>query len=229
MSAKKETFILHIADYNTIRTLSPAQKGALLDAIFCHAGGEELPELDPMTLMAFRFMSAQLDRDLEKWEETCRKRAEAGRKGAEARLRNAKQAIASAAEDCPANQADTEPEPDTESDSESETEFDIDADADSVPPAPNAVAAYCRARRNNIDAEQFCDYYAARGWQMGSVPMTDWKAAVRSWERKEARASPAPSGALCPSGEANAPLADWERDWLAEVQQRKKQREFAAQ
>ena len=226
MAAKKDTFILHTADYETIRTLSPAQKGALLDAIFCHAGGEEMPTLDPMTLMAFRFMAAQLDRDLKKWEETCRKRAEAGRKGAEARLRNAKQAIASSAEDRPANQADTDT--DTESDTDSESESECEGVSDAVPPALEAVAAYCRARRNNIDAEQFCDYYTARGWQMGSVPMTDWRAAVRSWERKEPRAAPVSANAVSPPEPADTPLADWERDWLAEVQQRKKARENAA-
>ncbi|MBQ8585798.1 MAG: hypothetical protein IJ452_05900 [Butyricicoccus sp.] len=89
-----------------------------------------------------------------------------------------------------------------------------------MPPAVDAVAAYCRERGNDIDAEKFCDYYAARGWKLGQEPMADWKAAVRSWERR-ARASPNAPPA------ADAPLADWERDWLEEMHERRKHRASA--
>ena len=54
-----------------------------------------------------------------------------------------------------------------------------------VPPTKDEVAAYCLERKNNIDAEKFVDYYAANGWMLGSVPMKDWKAAVRIWEKNE--------------------------------------------
>lgn len=52
-----------------------------------------------------------------------------------------------------------------------------------APPTVDEVRAYCAERRNNIDAEQFVDYYAARGWFAGKQKMKDWKAAVRTWER----------------------------------------------
>ena len=29
------------------------------------------------------------------------------------------------------------------------------------------------------------DYYEANGWRLGSNSVRDWKALVRSWERKE--------------------------------------------
>lgn len=217
---KKETFILHTADYETIRPLSAAQKGDLLDAIFCHVRGEEEPDLDPMTRMAFRFMAAQLDRDQEKWEEVCRKRQEAGRKGAEARKANL--ANATFANQSLANQADTDTESESESESESdpETESDSDSEAvavsepDPVPPPVEAVAAYCAARNNHIDAEKFCDYYAARGWMLGRERMVDWRAAVRSWERRE-RAGPAQSP---PPQEA---LNEFDEQWLADVRRQR--------
>ena len=41
-------------------SLSAAQKGDLLDAIYCHVRGEEEPDLDPMTRMAFRFKKPAL-------------------------------------------------------------------------------------------------------------------------------------------------------------------------
>ena len=54
-----------------------------------------------------------------------------------------------------------------------------------VPPDVSEVASYCSERKNGIDAASFIDYYAARGWKLnGGQPMKDWKAAVRTWERR---------------------------------------------
>ncbi len=46
----------------------------------------------------------------------------------------------------------------------------------------------------DFDPERFVDYYAQRGWKVGSAAMRDWAAAVRNWvrsskpsERKETR------------------------------------------
>ena len=51
-----------------------------------------------------------------------------------------------------------------------------------IPHSLEEVEAYCRERGNGINAEYFCDYYAARDWRLKSGPMKDWKAAVRTWE-----------------------------------------------
>lgn len=52
------------------------------------------------------------------------------------------------------------------------------------PPSVTEVEAYCRERNNNIDAETFVDFYTAKGWRVGNNPMKDWKAAVRTWEKR---------------------------------------------
>lgn len=44
---------------------------------------------------------------------------------------------------------------------------------------------YCEARANGIDAQAFLDYYESKGWLIGKSPMKDWRAAVRTWERRE--------------------------------------------
>lgn len=62
-----------------------------------------------------------------------------------------------------------------------------------IPPDADEVEAYCRERNNHIDAQRFVDFYASKGWKVGKEPMKDWKAAVRTWERRNdttARASP---------------------------------------
>ena len=59
-----------------------------------------------------------------------------------------------------------------------------------TPPSVEEVAAYCRERGNSVDAERFCDYYEANGWKVGKNPMRDWKAAVRTWEKRDSEENP---------------------------------------
>lgn len=61
--------------------LDEHDRSELLMALFAYADGDEAPELSPAAEIAFLFMSAQLGRDRAKWEETCERRAENGRKG----------------------------------------------------------------------------------------------------------------------------------------------------
>lgn len=52
-------------------------------------------------------------------------------------------------------------------------------------PTLNEVADYCAERGNNVDAEKWYDYYESNGWRVGKNPMKDWRAAVRTWEKRE--------------------------------------------
>lgn len=73
---KKKSFILY-ADYiKHIERLSDDEAGKLFKAIFCYVNNGRLPDLDGMSAMAFSFISNQLDNDLQKYEETCKKRSE---------------------------------------------------------------------------------------------------------------------------------------------------------
>jgi hypothetical protein len=51
-------------------------------------------------------------------------------------------------------------------------------------PTLEQVKAYCDARRNAVNPEQFFDHYEANGWVQGKgKSIRDWEAAVRTWER----------------------------------------------
>ena len=56
-----------------------------------------------------------------------------------------------------------------------------------VKPTLSEIEQYCIERNNNVNAEQFFDYYESNGWKVGKNSMKDWKAAVRTWERSEYR------------------------------------------
>lgn len=52
-------------------------------------------------------------------------------------------------------------------------------------PSLEDVRAYCISRSNNVDPEQFFNFYESKGWVVGKSPMKDWRAAVRTWEKRE--------------------------------------------
>lgn len=62
------------------------------------------------------------------------------------------------------------------------------------PPTIDEVKQYCEERKNNIDPMAFIDFYSSKGWMIGKNRMKDWKAAVRTWERKRKEQSQSESG-----------------------------------
>ena len=103
------------------------------------------------------------------------------------------------------NKAETKSEQNRK-EKEKEREVEVERENDSSPPkAPVAarrftpptvedVAAYCRERGSNVDAQRFVDFYASKGWKVGNAGMKDWHAAVRNWESRDNRMPAAGAG-----------------------------------
>lgn len=54
------------------------------------------------------------------------------------------------------------------------------------PPTVDEVATYAREKGlAHIDPEAFCDFYASKGWKVGTQTMRDWRAAARNWDRRD--------------------------------------------
>lgn len=54
-----------------------------------------------------------------------------------------------------------------------------------APPSVTEVADYVSEKGYHIDPEAFVDFYQSKGWKVGKESMKDWKAAVRTWEKRE--------------------------------------------
>ena len=52
-------------------------------------------------------------------------------------------------------------------------------------PTLEDVRKYCNERNNSVDPERFIDFYESKGWKVGKVPMRDWKASIRTWEKNK--------------------------------------------
>lgn len=177
-------------------------------AIFDYVESGAEPQLEAMPLMAFSFIRAQLDRDLESYRETCKRRAEAGRRSGEARRAKAEAAEQEGTKGTSVHSVQqTEQEGTKGTDNDTVTVngnvnvtgnvINNRGNSDEspskktvtrfVPPTVEEVQAYCNERGNRVNPEAFVDFYSAKGWMVGKNKMKDWKAAVRTWEKSENR------------------------------------------
>ena len=136
----KKGFIIYNDIIDAVDTMSDAEAGALFRMILNYENGRESIEenMDEFTdtrtaFVIFQMIRNQLDRDYEKYEETCRRRAEAGKKGAEKRWQNIANATSDMANDSNdiANDSNymakmADKDTDTDKDKDTDTDKDID-------------------------------------------------------------------------------------------------------
>jgi predicted phage replisome organizer len=84
----------------------------------------------------------------------------------------------------------------TEIEKELESEIDTEIEKETKatrkrfsPPSLDDVSAYCKERGNTVDAETFIDFYSGKGWMVGKNKMKDWKACIRTWEKRDSYGS----------------------------------------
>ena len=54
-----------------------------------------------------------------------------------------------------------------------------------TPPTLDEVIEQCNKTGASIDPQGFIDFYESKGWMIGKNKMKCWKAAIRTWSRKE--------------------------------------------
>ena len=234
--AEKDSFVLYNSYYDLIEDLDMEQRGALLTAILEHSLGIEQTDLDPITKLAYRVIASQLDRDRKKWERTCKKRAEAGRRGGLAKASKAKQDLANVAKASKAKQSLANlAEYESENDYEDDYENVYENESGYVPPETDGFLNSIKERfiesfgrepdhpflsgvRNKLAQVSTADVLEvmeiARGKQPGN-PEAYIMAALKDREQRGEPPAPPPA--------ADRPLEQWEQDWISEVQRRREQ------
>lgn len=125
-SQDKKSFVLY-SDYREhLELLTDEEKGRLLMALFDYNENGKNPELNGITRMAFSFIKAQMDRDAQKYAETCMRRSEAGKQGGRPSKANGfsekqtetKKANGFSEKQAKAKKADTDNDTDTDTDTD---------------------------------------------------------------------------------------------------------------
>ena len=68
-----------------------------------------------------------------------------------------------------------------------------------IPPTEEEVKQYCLENGYTLDTQRFVDFYECKGWMVGKNKMKNWKAAVRTWARKDqggVRDEPEPTNSI---------------------------------
>lgn len=181
-------FVFYLEYESQLSRLSDEQLGKLIRAIIEYKKtGEPCDSGDIAVDLSFDFIKVDIDKQAENY----RKKADAGRLGGsknkqnEANESNAKQNEANESKSNHKKEKEKEIEKDTEKESSSKEEQKKDAPRIMVRPTVEEVSAYCRERGNTVDAQHFVDFYQSKGWKVGTQPMKDWRACVRTWEQRE--------------------------------------------
>ena len=207
----KKSFIMYESWGAAINKMSNEQAGQLLKAIYALQDNEDAEPEDPSVSFVFEIIKDKLYEDATEWEKTKQRRSESGKKGMEKRwnedegsitndntvkesITNDNTVIKPITKD---NSVKENITPITVSDTVSVSEYvpptevkKREARKRFSPPSVAEVATYCRERGNIVDPEAFVDFYAAKGWKVGNAPMKDWRASVRTWEKRDSRAAP---------------------------------------
>lgn len=185
--------------------LTDAEFGRLCRALLAYSADGKEGQLQGSERLFWPRVKMQEDRAVESYNASIEKYSAAGRAGAATRANNAqrrsttfndvqqRQATMSNVEQRSTSPSKYKSESEKESEYESEKENNppdggknsAQARVVFAPPTVEQVAEYCLSRQNNIEAQEFVDFYTSKGWMVGSNRMKDWKAAVRTWEQRK--------------------------------------------
>lgn len=247
MSSKRPFFPLFFKDRDKLKYLSMEQRGELLTALFGYAADGNIPELDGLVGFAFEVFREGIDTSLEKYEETCRKRQEAAKKGAAARwgkkddMPNGISVMPNASSRMPNDSKNAETEErsrrekkEVEGEDEAEAEErgqSAHTDADSDSDADMAIRNYFADKVGREPSREFIRSAGQTGLSVGyicaaidkstgaNVPEGYATNILRRW------ASDGVPSNVHPVTVPDAPLEPWEQDWLEEFQAMTKEQE----
>lgn len=154
-----KAFYSYMENEEKLNMLSDEQAGRLYKSLYAYSRTGEKPDLsdDPLLAYAFADFVIDLDRDREKYEQTCQRRSEAGKRGSQAKLQAkqanakndvAKQANASFAKNEKANCSKSS---ETEAEAEAEAEYNDEihkGTSMSEAEKPNNVNLYVVVKNN---------------------------------------------------------------------------------
>ena len=173
----RDYICLYHSYLDAIQALGDAERGRLLTAMLEYSITGEAPQLSGNERFLFPMIKAQIDRDRSRYDAICQKNSDNVRKRSSTTDNDRKRSYTNGNKGKGEDKGEGKGKGEIESPSGNRERF--------APPTVPDVAAYCQERGNTVDPQRFVDFYASKGWRVGSQPMKDWKAAVRTWERRE--------------------------------------------
>lgn len=155
---------------------------------------EYVNDLHPSVPKEIRFavvqVKKQLDEDLERWKDICKKNTENINKRWHRNENESIRPNTTVYDSIPTDTKNTDKDKDKDKDilKENTTIGSIKEKSTQsrfIPPTLEEIQTYVLEKNYNIDSERFFDFYQSKGWMVGKNKMKDWKAAVRNWNKTD--------------------------------------------
>ena len=78
-----------------------------------------------------------------------------------------------------------------------------------VKPTVEEIAAYCKEKKYNVNAQHFFNYYESNGWKIGRNAMKSWQAAVQNWNTRD-KANKKATGTMWANNSTDADTSSYE-------------------
>ena len=208
----KNGFIFHGDWLDVIEKFPDSVQLEIYRAMAHYGLNREMPKLSNTAEIILMMITTKLDEDNAKYKSICEKnrqnaQKERKKKHAEKQEDSKLATAANRSESCELSQpqrplavAATAANR-SESCELSETPIDIDIDIDNdidkekkekekkasgrfIPPPLEEVEVYIKEKGYNVNAEQWWNFYASKGWMIGKNKMVRWKNAVATWNTK---------------------------------------------
>lgn len=167
--ARMTGFVFQDEYLERLAKLSDQEVGRLVRALAKYHATGETQELAGRESIAYDFIKVDIDRIDQRYEAKC-----------ETNSNNRKRSSTFVVDRQPVERND-----------DKDKEKDKVKDKDKVvnrrftPPTRDEVAAYIAEKGYNVDPDHWMAHYESNGWKVGSNPMKDWRAAVRTWARND--------------------------------------------
>ena len=175
----RDTFIFYRSFKESMSDLSDKDKLIMYEAISDYSLDLKEPKLTGFPKALFSLIRPILDANIQRWKNGRKGGAPIGNLNAKKQPKN--------------NQKTTEKQPNKDKEyniknvniEDKSSNNGADKSTRFVPPTLTEVQDYIQKNSYSVDASTFIDFYTSKGWMVGSNKMKDWKAAVRTWQRKQ--------------------------------------------
>lgn len=184
---KKKSFIIFAPEFLALSNhLTIKQRGELMTAL-CEMVlyGEPVRPVPQYISKAYNFMAESISENFKKYNEVCEKRKAIATKAASKRRANAEQKKHSSQTTANLNDNENEHNNDIKNKNENSKKEKINKKeiGGFAVPTLEDIKIYCAIRGfSNVDPQAFYDYYKAKNWCVGNIPIRDWQAKIIKWE-----------------------------------------------
>ena len=180
----RDTFIFYRSFKDSMSDLPDKDKLLMYEAIADYSLDLKEPALSGFPKALFSLIRPILDANIQRWKN--------GRKGgAPIGNINARKTTEKQPRD---NRNSTEKQPNKDKDVNKDKDANVEDKSSMnkgekstrfVPPTLTEVQKFISEKGYTIEASAFIDFYESKGWMIGKNKMKDWRAAVRTWQRKQ--------------------------------------------